>query len=123
MHTALLAIERALSFDAQKLPAWFCNGFCHFSQHSGVLRTQLLFCWCRHDSALAPQFHKGLVLKHNVNQRYATNAVSAALFRYTAAAQIAVLIWYTLYLPSFRHSSTPGWLAAALIICWQITGK
>lgn len=36
---------------------------------------------CRHDSALAPQFHRGLVLKHNVNQRYATNAVSAALFR------------------------------------------
>lgn len=35
----------------------------------------------RHDSVLAPQFHKGLVLKHNVNQRYATNAVSAALFR------------------------------------------
>ncbi len=38
---------------------------------------------CRHDSALAPQFHRGLVLKHNVNQRYATNAVSAALFRST----------------------------------------
>lgn len=37
---------------------------------------------CRHDSVLAPQFHRGLVLKHNVNQRYATNAVSAALFRY-----------------------------------------
>jgi aspartyl aminopeptidase len=35
----------------------------------------------RHDSVLAPVFHKGLVLKHNVNQRYATNAVSAALFR------------------------------------------
>ena len=28
-----------------------------------------------------PKMHEGLVLKHNANQRYATNSISAALFR------------------------------------------
>lgn len=35
----------------------------------------------KHDSDLAPRLGCGLVLKHNSNQRYATNAVSATLFR------------------------------------------
>eukprot|EP00775_Hariotina_reticulata_P004980 gene4980-5222_t len=35
----------------------------------------------KHDSLMAPAFQGGLVLKHNSNQRYATNAISAALFR------------------------------------------
>jgi len=35
----------------------------------------------KHDPGLAPRMHGGLVLKHNVNQRYATNAVSAHIFR------------------------------------------
>ncbi|KAI8476626.1 MAG: peptidase M18, aminopeptidase I [Monoraphidium minutum] len=35
----------------------------------------------KHDALNAPAFHGGMVLKHNSNQRYATNAISAALFR------------------------------------------
>lgn len=34
----------------------------------------------KHDSCHAPKIHDGLVVKTNVNQRYATNLVSAALF-------------------------------------------
>jgi hypothetical protein len=40
----------------------------------------------KHDPDHKPQFHAGLVIKHNVNQRYATNAISATLFRYFPAA-------------------------------------
>jgi aspartyl aminopeptidase len=36
----------------------------------------------KHDALHAPAFQQGLVLKHNSNQRYATNAISAALFRW-----------------------------------------
>jgi aspartyl aminopeptidase len=35
----------------------------------------------KHDGAHAPAYHGGLVIKHNASQRYATNSVSAALFR------------------------------------------
>lgn len=35
----------------------------------------------KHDPDLAPRLGSGLVLKHNVNQRYATTSISATLFR------------------------------------------
>merc|ERR1719353_729924 len=35
----------------------------------------------RHEPQHGPTFHKGIVIKHNANQRYATNSVTATLFR------------------------------------------
>jgi aspartyl aminopeptidase len=35
----------------------------------------------KHDSTMAPKINGGMAIKHNANQRYATNAVSATLFR------------------------------------------
>uniref|UniRef100_A0A7S1XZN9 aspartyl aminopeptidase n=1 Tax=Phaeomonas parva TaxID=124430 RepID=A0A7S1XZN9_9STRA len=35
----------------------------------------------RHDPNLNPSIHSGVVIKHNANQRYATSAVTATLFR------------------------------------------
>ncbi len=40
----------------------------------------------KHDPEHQPQLHQGLVVKHNHNQRYATNAVSAAIFREVSAS-------------------------------------
>jgi aspartyl aminopeptidase len=35
----------------------------------------------KHDSTMAPRINQGLVIKTNANQRYATNSVSATIFR------------------------------------------
>ena len=36
----------------------------------------------KHDAEHAPVFQKGIVIKHNQNQKYATNAITATLFRW-----------------------------------------
>jgi len=41
----------------------------------------------KHDATMAPVLNGGLVIKHNANQRYATNALSATVFR--RAAEVA----------------------------------
>ena len=35
----------------------------------------------KHDTEHAPVFQKGIVIKHNQNQKYATNSITATLFR------------------------------------------
>jgi aspartyl aminopeptidase len=43
----------------------------------------------KHDSSMAPVFNGGTVIKHNANQRYATNSVSASIMR--EAARVAAV--------------------------------
>ena len=45
--------------------------------HMGKVAQRLLGRWHNHQ----PKLHGGLVIKHNANQRYATNAVTAFIFR------------------------------------------
>jgi hypothetical protein len=47
----------------------------------------------KHDPELAPRLGSGLVLKHNANQRYATNAISATLFRWVCNACVETIGW------------------------------
>lgn len=46
----------------------------------------------KHDADHAPLFQKGIVIKHNQNQRYATNVITATLFRWAADLQLNVLL-------------------------------
>ena len=41
----------------------------------------------KHEGNHAPRMHKGVVVKHNANQRYATTAVTATIFRRCAAME------------------------------------
>ena len=45
----------------------------------------------RHEPDHKPAFGRGLVIKHNANQRYATDALSAALFREVGSRRAAAL--------------------------------
>ncbi|VEL36839.1 unnamed protein product [Protopolystoma xenopodis] len=38
----------------------------------------------KHEQANRPRLHQGIVVKYNVNQRYATNALTASLIREVA---------------------------------------
>ena len=46
-----------------------------------VLNHLYLIFQDKHEENHQPKLHGGLVIKHNANQRYATNAVTAFIFR------------------------------------------
>jgi aspartyl aminopeptidase len=41
----------------------------------------------KHEPQHGPAFHKGIVIKHNANQRYATNSITASAFRECAKSR------------------------------------
>jgi aspartyl aminopeptidase len=60
----------------------------------------------KHEAGHRPLMHKGLVIKHNANQRYATNSITAFFLseiarRYVSAVHYCSLYnaWFTLCLP------------------------
>lgn len=48
---------------------------------SNILIENNLYFQEKHEENHQPKLHGGLVIKHNANQRYATNAVTAIIFR------------------------------------------
>jgi hypothetical protein len=79
----------------------------------------------KHEPDHKPQFHRGLVLKHNVNQRYATNAISATLFRRVcspAPHDCAILqpaCYASLLLVACRHEDAVCLYACMPVHAWQ----
>jgi aspartyl aminopeptidase len=52
----------------------------------------------KHDPTMASKIDGGMVIKHNANQRYATSAVSATLFRRIGkAAGVPVQVCHSIY--------------------------
>lgn len=56
----------------------------------------------KHDAEHAPLFQKGIVIKHNQNQRYATNAITATLFRCNMCSDLSSVDM------SIMHTSQQG---------------
>lgn len=65
----------------------------------------------KHDPDLAPRLGSGLVLKHNVNQRYATTSISATLFRWALGP---VMLHRRMGVAAYRPSAFCTTLACAL---------
>ena len=54
---------------------------CSFVTRKTFLNHLYLIFQDKHEENHQPKLHGGLVIKHNANQRYATNAVTAFIFR------------------------------------------
>lgn len=60
----------------------------------------------RHEENHQPKLHEGLVIKYNANQRYATNTVTAFLFKEVAkAAGVPTQVQHSSLFVFFMHQS------------------
>ena len=82
----------------------------------------------KHEPGHKPRFGDGVVIKHNANQRYATDAVTAWLFRELGEragvpVQVSGVFIFTYRVITYSRSATMGdWTDALCFVLTRITG-
>ena len=81
----------------------------------------------KHEPGHKPRFGDGVVIKHNANQRYATDAVTAWLFRELGEragvpVQVSVFIFTNCVITYSRGTTMGDWTDALCFVLTLITG-
>ena len=81
----------------------------------------------KHEPGHKPRFGDGVVIKHNANQRYATDAVTAWLFRELGEragvpVQVSVFIFTNRVITYSRSATMGDWTDALCFVLTRITG-